>query len=48
EKGKGVRRGRNEHGGTETRNEALIALIIEIIEAIKGQVRVKRWREQLP
>lgn len=33
---------------TDTRNEALIALIIEIIEAIKGQVRVKRWREQLP
>jgi hypothetical protein len=32
----------------EARNEALIALIIEIIDAIKGQVRVKRWREQLP
>ncbi|WP_144822272.1 hypothetical protein [Marinobacter piscensis] len=34
--------------GTDTRNEALIELINEIIEAIKGQVRVKRWREQLP
>ncbi|MBU2875649.1 hypothetical protein [Marinobacter salexigens] len=32
----------------EARNEALIALIIEIIDAIKGQVHVKRWREQLP
>lgn len=41
-------RGPNEPEGTDTRNEALIALIIEIIEAIKGQVRVKRWREQLP
>lgn len=32
----------------EGRNEALIALIIEVIDAIKGQVKVKRWREQLP
>lgn len=35
-------------GTNEERNEALIALIIEIIDAIKVQVRVKRWREQLP
>lgn len=32
----------------EDRNDALITLINEIIEAIKGQVKVKRWREQLP
>ncbi|WP_100639417.1 hypothetical protein [Marinobacter salexigens] len=35
-------------GSVEERNEALIKLIVEIIEAIKGQVKVKRWREQLP
>lgn len=40
--------GSRESGSSDTRNEALIALIIEIIDAIKGQVRVKRWREQLP
>lgn len=32
----------------DEKNEALIALIIEIIEAMKDQVKVKRWREQLP
>ncbi|MBQ0834620.1 hypothetical protein [Marinobacter sp.] len=37
-----------EPDNSEVRNEALIALIIEIIDAIKGQVRVKRWREHLP
>ncbi|MBW7470389.1 hypothetical protein QQF73_06885 [Marinobacter sp. M216] len=32
----------------ETENEALINLIIEIIDAVKQQVRVKYWRENLP
>ncbi|WP_203300317.1 hypothetical protein [Marinobacter sediminum] len=32
----------------ETENEALINLTIEIIDAIKAQVRVKYWREDLP
>ncbi|HSH12263.1 MAG TPA: hypothetical protein VLA15_00890, partial [Desulfurivibrionaceae bacterium] len=32
----------------ETENQALIELIVEIIDAIKGQVRVKHWRTQLP
>ncbi len=41
-------RGPDKPDSTEARNEALIALIIEIIDAIKGQVKVKRWREQLP
>ena len=41
-------RGPGEPDTDEGRNEALIALIIEVIDAIKGQVRVKRWREQLP
>ncbi|SFM16613.1 hypothetical protein [Marinobacter zhejiangensis] len=31
----------------ETRNDALIALINEIIEAIKAQVKVKHWRAEL-
>jgi hypothetical protein len=30
------------------RNDALIQLIVEIIEAVKGQVGIKRWRENLP
>ncbi|WP_029654057.1 hypothetical protein [Marinobacter daepoensis] len=29
-------------------NEALIRLILEIVDAIKAQVKVKRWREELP
>ena len=41
-------RGPGEPDTDQGRNEALIALIIEVIDAIKGQVRVKRWREQLP
>jgi len=41
-------RGPGEADINQGRNEALIALIIEVIDAIKGQVRVKRWREQLP
>ncbi|MDO6440837.1 hypothetical protein [Marinobacter sp. 2_MG-2023] len=41
-------RGPGQPDSKDARNEALIALIIEIIDAIKGQVRVKRWREQLP
>ena len=41
-------RGPGEPDTDEERNDALIALIIEIIDAIKGQVKVKRWREQLP
>ncbi|PCM45295.1 hypothetical protein [Marinobacter sp. ANT_B65] len=41
-------RGPGKPDSTEARNEALIALIVEIIDAIKVQVRVKRWREQLP
>ncbi|WP_417545225.1 hypothetical protein [Marinobacter sp.] len=41
-------RGPGEPDTDERRNEALIALIIEVIDAIKGQVKVKRWREQLP
>ncbi|WP_417513778.1 hypothetical protein [Marinobacter sp.] len=41
-------RGPGEPNTEEARNEALIALIIEVIDAIKGQVKVKRWREQLP
>jgi hypothetical protein len=32
----------------EAPNEALIHLIIEIIDAIKGQVNVKHWRSELP
>ena len=32
----------------ETRNQVLIDLIIEILDAIKGQVKVKHWRAQLP
>lgn len=32
----------------EARNEALITLIIEIIDAVKGQVKVKHWRSELP
>lgn len=32
----------------ETQNEALITLILEIIDAIKEQVRVKYWREDIP
>lgn len=41
-------RGPGGPNNNDERNEALIALIIEILEAIKTQVRVKRWREQLP
>jgi hypothetical protein len=29
-------------------NEALINLLTEILEAVKTQVRVKHWRENLP
>jgi len=29
-------------------NEALINLILEILDAVKAQVRVKHWREELP
>lgn len=32
----------------EAENEALIQLIIEILDAIKTQVRVKHWRAELP
>ena len=32
----------------EAENEALINLILEVIDAIKDQVRVKHWRENLP
>ena len=32
----------------EAENEALIQLILEVIDAIKTQVRVKHWRENLP
>jgi hypothetical protein len=32
----------------EVRNEALISLVIEILEAVKMQVGVKHWRENLP
>jgi hypothetical protein len=32
----------------EVRNEALISLVIEILEAVKIQVGVKHWRENLP
>lgn len=32
----------------DTNNEALINLIVEIIDAVKAQVRVKYWREDLP
>ena len=32
----------------EARNDALIELITDIIEAVKGQVRVKHWRAELP
>lgn len=32
----------------QAHNEALISLIIDIIDAIKAQVRVKYWREDLP
>ena len=30
------------------RNDALIQLIVETLEAVKGQVGIKRWRENLP
>ncbi|QSP94424.1 hypothetical protein LPB19_14750 [Marinobacter salinisoli] len=33
---------------SEADSEALITLIIEVIEAVKAQVRVKYWREDLP
>lgn len=29
-------------------NDALIQLVVEILEAVKGQVGIKRWRENLP
>jgi len=32
----------------EAENEALINLILEVVDAIKDQVRVKHWRENLP
>ncbi len=32
----------------EAENEALINLIVDIIDAIKGQVKVKHWRAELP
>lgn len=32
----------------DTQNDALIQLIVEILEAVKGQVGIKRWRENLP
>ena len=32
----------------EAENEALINLILEVVDAIKDQVRVKHWREDLP
>ncbi|WP_150912820.1 hypothetical protein [Marinobacter halotolerans] len=32
----------------EIRNEALISLVTEILEAVKTQVGVKHWRENLP
>ncbi|MGM0767109.1 MAG: hypothetical protein ACQEV6_03700 [Pseudomonadota bacterium] len=31
-----------------TANEALINLILEILDAVKAQVRVKHWRQELP
>lgn len=30
------------------RNDVLIQLIVEILDAVKGQVAIKRWRENLP
>ncbi|UDL06649.1 hypothetical protein [Marinobacter sp. CA1] len=36
-----------DHEAPEVRNEALISLINEIIEAIKTQVQVKHWRSDL-
>ncbi|MGC8119424.1 hypothetical protein [Marinobacter sp. VGCF2001] len=32
----------------QSRNDALIQLIVEVVDVIKDQVRVKRWRENLP
>lgn len=34
--------------GRSPENEALINLILEILDAVKAQVRVKHWREELP
>ncbi|MEX2475822.1 hypothetical protein [Marinobacter sp.] len=34
--------------GKSAENEALINLIVEILDAVKTQVRVKHWREDLP
>ena len=34
--------------GAAPQNDALIQLILEILEAVKGQVALKRWRENLP
>jgi hypothetical protein len=34
--------------GSARRNDALIQLIVEILEAVKAQVAIKRWRENLP
>lgn len=34
--------------GRSPENEALINLILEILDAVKTQVRVKHWREELP
>jgi len=37
-----------DENGEEIRNEALISLVTEILEAVKTQVGVKHWRENLP
>lgn len=38
----------DENGQEEVPNEALIHLIIEILDAVKSQVKVKHWRSELP
>ncbi|MDI9245931.1 hypothetical protein [Marinobacter sp. CHS3-4] len=38
----------DDNGQDEVQNEALINLLTEILEAIKTQVSVKHWREELP
>jgi hypothetical protein len=37
----------DESGKEEAPNEALINLIIEILDAVKSQVKVKHWRSEL-
>ncbi len=43
-----IEEGEEGEKGEEIHNEALISLLNEILEAVKTQVRVKHWRDDLP